>query len=62
MAKVSKEIKKERERIKKIIKDKLEGERHMKRIRTGEARMNHILDHINFNIDNPNNVRKDERE
>ena len=54
------EHKKERERIKKIIKKILETEFEMRRLRP-KSRIDHIIPHINFKIDNPGYVRVKER-
>lgn len=57
----TKEIKKERKRIKDLVESSLTNAKAKGRIRIGTTRLDHLIKCINFNIDNPNYVRKELR-
>ena len=59
---ISEEIREDRERIKEMIRDRLERARATKQIRTGEMRLENLIGMLCFNIDNPDYVRVKDRE
>ena len=59
---MSEEIKEDRERIKNLIRDSLEDAKSKNLIRIGSERLNHFIECICFNIDNPDYVRKENQD